>query len=259
MNYKVLINNPDNKFILFLHGFMGSMNDWVYFTENLNGQFNFILIDLPGHGQSISLDESEYSIDETCENIKKIIQKENIKRCHLVGYSMGGRVGIALLTKFPELFYKVILESTTPGIESEKERAERKTNDKNLAQKIQNSDLASFLENWYNLGLWGNIKSHPDYDLMIKSRLLNIKDELAKSLIYSGTGNQNSYWDDVAMMGHDILFVAGELDNKYKEIANKFEAKVSSSKKFIAKNAAHNVHFEQKEIFLNLIKDHFGE
>jgi len=44
--------NPDESIVVFLHGFMGSSNDWKQVISFLKKDFYCIALDLPGHGKT---------------------------------------------------------------------------------------------------------------------------------------------------------------------------------------------------------------
>lgn len=254
LNYKII---GEGEPILFLHGFMGSSNDWINIANSLNAKS--ILVDLPGHGKSINLDYYEMEFENVVNEIRKIISQKINGKVNIVSYSMGSRFAIALACKFPELVDKLVIESGTAGIQDPEERETRKENDKVLAQKIRSSELEDFLDDWYNLLLWGNIKTNPNYNQMISSRLKNNKEEIARSLELMGTGNQKSYWDEMKNFNSEVLFITGEDDKKYSGIGTKMNDLNPKIKLKIIKDAAHNVHFEKEDIFIQLIKDFIGE
>ena len=45
----------EGKTIVLLHGFMESLGLWKYFTRRLSSAYRVVLIDLPGHGRSDSI------------------------------------------------------------------------------------------------------------------------------------------------------------------------------------------------------------
>jgi 2-succinyl-6-hydroxy-2,4-cyclohexadiene-1-carboxylate synthase len=105
---------------------------------------------------------------------------------------MGGRLALYMTLHFPERFEKVVLESASPGLKTEKERSHRLQADLQLAQKLENSNIKDFLLNWYEIPLFKSLKNSPNFDKLIETRLANNPLELAKSLRNMGTGNQPS-------------------------------------------------------------------
>ncbi|RKX21024.1 MAG: hypothetical protein DRP35_05090 [Candidatus Zixiibacteriota bacterium] len=148
--------------ILFLHGFMGSRLDWNEVIENFLPDYCCLTLDLPGHGQSKIYDDEQYRIEKTATIVIDTLQKNKISKCHLIGYSMGGRLAYFLLVHYPEYFEKAIIESATPGIISTTERRERILNDYELAAKLDEMNQTrfnDFLSEWYNLDLFKSLKN----------------------------------------------------------------------------------------------------
>tara|TARA_R110002050_G_scaffold247843_1_gene385618 strand:+ start:582 stop:974 length:393 start_codon:yes stop_codon:yes gene_type:complete len=102
------------KTLLFVHGWMGSSSVWreqvAYFSKN----YRIVTFDLTGFGQSDKPDESDYTPDVWLEDIDVIISHLNIDRPILIGWSMGGAIGIGYAFTLPTVLSKLVLVSTTP-------------------------------------------------------------------------------------------------------------------------------------------------
>lgn len=99
--------------IVFLHAVGISSWMWQSVVEHLP-EFESILIDLPGHGQSrdipwIDIEDSANKIDEI---ISKIRDDRDV---HLVGLSLGAYVGLKLLTLRPDMFSTAMLSGLHAG------------------------------------------------------------------------------------------------------------------------------------------------
>jgi pimeloyl-ACP methyl ester carboxylesterase len=95
LNYRLIKGKNQQKTILFLHGFLESLTMWDY----LNCQdfpFNSLLVDLPGHGNSIIEDVNSPSINYFADSVKETIELLNIHLDGVVGHSMGGYVALNL-------------------------------------------------------------------------------------------------------------------------------------------------------------------
>ncbi|NDJ24952.1 2-succinyl-6-hydroxy-2,4-cyclohexadiene-1-carboxylate synthase [Nostoc sp. B(2019)] len=258
-----LISNADKPIILFLHGFMGNMDEFDEAIKLLSDDaFSYLIIDLPGHGKTQVLAGDEYyTIENTAHALINLLDELKITKCFLVGYSMGGRLGLYLTLHFPERFYKVVLESASPGLPTEAERLERIKSDKQLGRKLIRSinkiDFAAFLSNWYNQAIFGSIKNHPEYDCMIESRLQNNPLELDKSLRFMGTGCQPSLWEKLQENKVPMLLLAGEYDEKFIDINIRMAKICEFSQLEIIDNAGHNIHFENTLAFVQNVKYFF--
>ena len=86
-------SRPDRAPVVFVHGFGGDLNSWMFTQPALAERWRTVALDLPGHGGSTKVldgaDESSFAAV-----IDRALSALAIDRVHLVGHSMGG--GIAL-------------------------------------------------------------------------------------------------------------------------------------------------------------------
>lgn len=264
-NYKFhysLITNPHQPVILFLHGFMGNIHEFEPAIKLLSDEFSYLTLDLPGHGKTQVLGGDEcYTMENTAHALINLLDELNITQCFLVGYSMGGRLGLYLTLHFPERFTKVVLESASPGLATETQRLERIKGDTQIGRKLTRSlektDFAAFVANWYNQPIFGSIKNHPEYHQMLQSRLQNNPIELDKSLRFMGTGCQPDLWDKLQYNSKSLLLLVGEHDEKFLAINNKMAGICKNAQLKIIGNAAHNIHLENTREFVQHIRDFF--
>ncbi|MBE9034392.1 2-succinyl-6-hydroxy-2,4-cyclohexadiene-1-carboxylate synthase [aff. Roholtiella sp. LEGE 12411] len=254
-----LIGNLNKPLITFLHGFMGDINEFDQAIKLLSNDFSSLILDLPGHGKTQVLGGDEYyTIENTAYALINLLDKLKITKCFLVGYSMGGRLGLYLTLHFPERFYKVVLESASPGLATEAERLERIRHDTQIARKLIRStdriEFAAFISNWYNQKIFGYVKNHPEYSHMIESRLQNNPMELDKSLRFMGTGSQPSLWEQLKKNTIPMLLLAGEYDEKFIDINIKITKICEFCQLEIINHAGHNIHFENTLAFVQNVK-----
>ncbi|BAY86577.1 alpha/beta hydrolase fold protein [Calothrix parasitica NIES-267] len=263
-NYKFhycFSGNSNKPLILFLHGFMGNSHEFDETVKLLADEFYCLSLDLPGHGQTQVINDNCYTIANTATALINLLDELKVSQCFLLGYSMGGRLALYLMLHFPRYFHKVILESASPGLLTEKEKVERIKRDEQIARKlvrmIAKDDFRTFLDNWYSQPIFGNIKNHPQFEKMIKNRLQNNPLELAKSLQFMGTGVQPSLWNSLQSNQVPLLLLAGENDTKFIDINTKMINVNDFYKLNIIKKAAHNIHLENTSAFIENIRDFF--
>ncbi|MBH8552554.1 2-succinyl-6-hydroxy-2,4-cyclohexadiene-1-carboxylate synthase [Nostocaceae cyanobacterium CENA357] len=257
-----LINNPKKPLIMFLHGFMGNINEFDEAIKLLDDDFSYLILDLPGHGKTQVIGGDEYyTMVNTAHALINLLDELNISKCFLVGYSMGGRLALYLALNFPERFYKVVLESASPGLVTAAERLERVKRDAQIARKLKRSsaknDFFTFLLNWYNQPIFGSIKNHPQFDQMLEIRLQNNPIELAKSLQFMGTGSQPALWGKFTENTQPLLLIVGEYDQKFIKINTEMAKKCEVANLKIIDDSGHNTHFENTCKFVQYIKDFF--
>ena len=113
--------------LVLLHGFTGSAESWTTTADLLAASFRTLAIDLIGHGGSDApLDVARYGFDRALGDLAEIAAQLGFGSASWLGYSMGGRLALALALRFPERVTRLILESTSPGIADPAERALRR-------------------------------------------------------------------------------------------------------------------------------------
>jgi len=98
--------------LVLLHGFMENISIWSDLEKHLSKDFTLLKIDLPGHGQSDILAEV-HTMEMMAEEVKKVLDHQNLNKIHLLGHSMGGYVSLAFAEKFPEYLKSLTLFFST--------------------------------------------------------------------------------------------------------------------------------------------------
>jgi 2-succinyl-6-hydroxy-2,4-cyclohexadiene-1-carboxylate synthase len=249
-----ITGTPTQPVILFLHGFMGSSDDFLPIISVLSKNFCCLAVDLPGHGKTQVLGNDEcYTMPKTAESLMALLNHLNIPKCSLCGYSMGGRLALYLMLNFPQQFEQVILESTSAGLPTETERLQRIQQDQKLAEELRTSDFQSFLENWYNQPMFKSLQSYPNLPQLIEKRLQNKPVELAKSLLYMGTGQQPPLWEKLPQNQIPLLLLVGELDKKFGQINQKMADLCPPARLEVISNTGHNIHLENPQEYIEKI------
>lgn len=193
----------------------------------------------------------------TVEALAGEIRRLSTEPCVLVGYSMGGRIGLALALRHPELFSKAVIVSSSPGLRTEEERAARRKSDEGIARKIERN-FEGFIEFWYDQPLFATLKSHALFREVEVQRKQGSPEHLARALRRLGTGNQPSFWNELPECRVPILFFIGEKDTKYVEIGHRMaEICPESRLEFFAK-CGHTLHIEEPERFLASVERFIG-
>jgi pimeloyl-ACP methyl ester carboxylesterase len=86
--------------VLLIHGFAEDGQIWDEQVECLKKDFQLIIPDLPGSGNS-PLSDAATSMEYLAEVIKIILDAERIDRAVLIGHSMGGYALLAFVEKYP--------------------------------------------------------------------------------------------------------------------------------------------------------------
>src|SRR5258708_14566271 len=82
--------------VLCIHGFGASLFSWRNFVDPVSQNYQLILIDLKGSGDSPKPPGSGYSIQDHADLIYKFILDQDLKNLTLVGNSFGGALALLL-------------------------------------------------------------------------------------------------------------------------------------------------------------------
>ena len=242
--------------VVFLHGFMGSSEDWQGVTASIGDQAFAISVDLPGHGASLGLPPEAYTIGGAARAVAGVLDETGVRQATIAGYSMGGRLALYLALRYPERLTGLLLESSSPGLRSEEERISRRAADEEKARRLESEDFESFLRDWYRQPLFASLAR--DEEVLrraVAGRLRNDPVELARSLRGMGTGVQPSLWEDLVGLRVPTMAVTGELDEKFAGISRRMAEINPLVRTAIVPGAGHNVHAEASEGYVRLLRE----
>lgn len=244
--------------VCLLHGFMGSSHDWDEIVDVLSRRMFVVAVDLPGHGQSLKRPDHLYTMEGVTQALVDVWDEIGIKRCSLVGYSMGGRIAL-----YAALFHQLrvrhlVLESASPGLRSEEKRTERRCVDARRADRIE-GDLERFLEDWYRQPLFASLARHDLIEDMIATRRKNDAAEIARALRGLSPAEQPSLWDQIGKLNVPTLLLTGALDSKYDRITGQAAECMPRSERVVVPDAGHNVHAERPQAFLAHVRSFLEE
>jgi pyruvate dehydrogenase E2 component (dihydrolipoamide acetyltransferase) len=97
--------------IIFVHGFAGDLNNWMFNQPVLAQDHTTYSIDLPGHGAS-DKSVSEGTVQEFTGALAGFMDSLKIERAHLVGQSLGGAIVLQLAAERPALAASLTLISS---------------------------------------------------------------------------------------------------------------------------------------------------
>ena len=243
-------------YLLFLHGFTGSSNDWKPIVHHINKSFSSIGIDIIGHGTSDSPVNPElYTADAIANQIKNIAEITTKGKVIPVGYSMGGRAALNFTVEYPDMVEALILESTTPGIKDKKLREERIKQDEELAAFIESHSMEEFVDYWMNKDIFNTQRrfSEEKRKQIKNEKIENNPTGLANSLCGFGTGVMPLLFDELRNIKCKTLLITGKLDTKFTNNNSEIVSLFPIAEHKIIKNAGHNTHLEEPKRFIDVV------
>jgi len=249
LNVEIYGNGPP---LIALHGFTGNITTWESFIKASKQKFQIIAIDFLGHGLSDSPPEvTNYTNVETICLFKILLDQLQIQKVFWLGYSMGGRIALYAAIALKKRTSGLIIESGSAGLPDQKSRSERVAADENLANWLGMVPIEEFVDYWESLPLWSTQRrlSETKRQALRAQRLTNNPLGLANSLRGAGTGAQQSLYNKLSDLKIPSLFLAGEDDKKFVELAHGMKNSVPGAQLNIIPNAGHAIHIEQPENF----------
>jgi 2-succinyl-6-hydroxy-2,4-cyclohexadiene-1-carboxylate synthase len=130
--------------VVLLHGFSGTHRAWDGVVARLDPErYLPLALDLPGHGAAA---DAERPI--TFPGCVANVLAAGPERFVLCGYSQGGRIALHVALAAPERVSRLVLVSTSAGIEDATERAGRRRSDHLLADELESAPFDDFIERW---------------------------------------------------------------------------------------------------------------
>jgi pimeloyl-ACP methyl ester carboxylesterase len=110
--------------VVLLHGYLESLEIWSDFANQLSKNFRVICFDIPGHGKS-RLIEKNNSIESIALHINDALNELNIKKCFMIGHSMGGYITLMFHKLFPDHLFGFSLFHSHPYADSNETKKKR--------------------------------------------------------------------------------------------------------------------------------------
>ena len=242
--------------VFMLHGFTGSLEDWQDIYPKLDERFNYIGIDIIGHGDSDSPKEVKYySTQSMVGYLDAILNHFAISQAILLGYSMGGRIALNFAVSHSHKVKGLILESTSAGIKNEKDRTKRIKSDEELASYIENEGMGRFAVRWMDQDLFNTQRRFSDERLKkIRNNIAqNSSAGLINTLREFSTGKMPYITEKLSAIQCKVLLISGKLDTKFYKLNSEIVTKFPNAKHATIKNAGHNTHLEEPKRFIQVV------
>ena len=194
--------------LIFLHGNNGSIEDFYQQIPFFAKHYRVIVLDTRGQGRSTDLTKTPYTYEVFSNDLFQIIQKLNLKKVNLVGWSDGGNTALIFNAQHPELINKIITIGAVLNPNGVKD--ELIENFKNLANKPSENT---------NLRLIELMLNEPN---ITKSELNKIQ--------------------------NPVLVIAGEKDEVKEEHTKEIQQNIKNAELLIIPNSTHYVPFEQPKV-----------
>jgi len=217
--------------VLLLHGFTQTAASWAGVERALGARYRSVAPDLGTGPWEAELDRLE-----------PLVPSGGV----LAGYSMGGRLALALALRRLHALRRLVLVSASPGLADAAERDARRAADAALADRIERIGTEAFAREWAAQPLFAGQpaevaeRAHQD-------RGRRPAAEHAAQLRGLGTGAMPPLWGRLAELSLPVVLVVGERDAKFRGIADRMAGRLPDARVVLVPGAGHAVHLEAPE------------
>lgn len=219
-----------------LHGFTGRPGQW-------SGVLRAVEPALSGHAPGQPVPAGWRFADEV-DRLGRLVAAVG-EPVHLFGYSMGGRVALAIAAHQPVA--RLTIVGAHPGLEDQAARAERRARDEVWCALLEERGIDEFARAWEDQPMWASQAALPAA-LRARQRGDRASHDpraLAAALRALGLGAMPSLWPALDSITAPVDLVAGALDPTYIELARRMAARLPRARVAIIDGAGHNVLLEQ--------------
>jgi 2-succinyl-6-hydroxy-2,4-cyclohexadiene-1-carboxylate synthase len=198
--------------IVLLHGFGATRRGWDPVVAELDQQrYRPLAHDLPGHGEASALRPV------TVEACTEWVHTLSPSRFALAGYSMGGRIALQIALADPDRVSRLVLVSTTAGIEDDEARVARRDADDALAARLTHEPFEEFVQAWRAQPLFADDPPEVN-EAAREDQRRNDPLGLAAALKGIGAGALAPVWDRLDELQMPATVLVGDRDDRYREI-----------------------------------------
>jgi 2-succinyl-6-hydroxy-2,4-cyclohexadiene-1-carboxylate synthase len=231
----------------FIHGFAQSprMFDAVASPEDARPA-------LPGHAPGVPADPGAGfwgAVDRIADGLAP--------RSDLIGYSLGGRIGLGVAIHRPDRVGRLTLIGASPGLETVAEREERRAADRRWIEILEAEGIAAFEAAWRAQPIFASqARLSPEVLELQRSIVLgHDPGQLAGALRQMGLGEMPSLWSRLHEIAVEVVLLTGAHDARFSEIARRMQANLRSARHVEIAGAGHNPILEAPDRIARLMTD----
>ncbi|MBN1609739.1 MAG: alpha/beta fold hydrolase [Polyangiaceae bacterium] len=238
--------------LLFLHGFTGTPRCYRELLSRLPGVVALVPA-LRGHAGHDEPGPPE-PFEQEVARLAECVRTEVAERVHLVGYSLGARLGLGLVLRRPDLIASATLVGLQPGLPSRAARERRARQDDEWVRLLEQRGIEAFVAAWERQPLFASqaMLAAEVREAQRTERLSHHPGGLAWALRSLGTARMPSYWNELPRVRTPVHLMAGQLDAKFTQLGSR-AACTLRCRMTVVQGAGHNLVLERPDAVASAI------
>jgi 2-succinyl-6-hydroxy-2,4-cyclohexadiene-1-carboxylate synthase len=212
--------------VVFLPGFMQHADSWSPIAAAVGERYPVRVLDF-----------RTWTFEERLREIQAAAGAGSV----VVGYSMGGRLGLNAALRLP--LGGLVVLGASAGIDSAGERRRRRAADSELADWIERHSIEEVVARWERNPVFAS-QSEALVAAQRPGRLDHDPAALARLLRSAGQGALDPIWDRLPSLQIPVLALAGENDGTYWTAAQRIASLVPRGEAVAIPGAGHAAHLE---------------
>lgn len=247
--YETELPTPNATPIVFLNGMTQTTMSWKTLARRLAPRSTVLTYDALGQGQSVPKKDASFSLEMHADDLAELLDHLEVERAHLVGFSHGARVALAMAKHHPERLDHLVLCSATAK-----------------PTTLQRAIIRS----WREILQEGGIKamSWAALPMILGNDYLTQHEHLIKGIISASTGRNQEEgvarllegimrYPDLSELAEHVnaptLVISGEQDMLVSKSGAQELARLCGGEHREISNVGHTVPIEQPQLFESLL------
>jgi len=182
----------------------------------------------------------------------KVAKYSSDTKHHLIGYSLGGRLGLHAILHNPELWQSAMIIASDTGLAKEEDRVKQLAWDEAWAKRFLSEDWDNLLTEWNRLSVFQGIEN-PNPPLEHEFS----RQAITECFIKFSKGKQEDLMQELSNLNKPpICYVTGTKDKKYSDKGRALALACKIIEHIQIENAGHRVPWENVEGFKKVLGEH---
>jgi pimeloyl-ACP methyl ester carboxylesterase len=232
--------------VVFLHGFSASHVMWQPQVPALSREYQFIIYDARGHGQTDSPPSvDQYSADIAVEDLFQLLGHLGIKKAVVGGLSMGGYESLRFYLTHPDMVAALIVMDTGPGYRNPEHRDEWNRGREELAQQLETKGIEALAAT----------ATESRRDVVLNHNPIGLA-HMSRKVVA-----QHDSWviENLDKVTVPTLVLVGENDEAFLRAAEYMARKITGAGHIVVPKAGHAANIDNTEFFNKALLDFLGK